>query len=109
MTAALYAPGAALTETAPARAEPILREGLANWLATQPEQHPNTAMLLNALAKARFQQRDVSEAVALNRRALDISRTALGPPHPVVAMQMLDRADLLKAAKATHQLPIPVP
>ena len=88
----------ALLETAPERAERVLREGLANWLTTQPERHPQTAMLLNALAKARYRRRDITEAVALNDRALDIARAAMGPQHPVVVMQMLDRADFLVAA-----------
>ena len=95
---AQYSLGAALLETAPERAERVLREGLANWLATQPERHPQTAMLLNALAKARYRRRDITEAVALNDRALDIALAVMGPQHPVVVMQMLDRADFLVAA-----------
>ena len=89
----------ALTKSEPARAESLLRQTLSGWRASRPELHPNTAAFLNALAWTRYEQRDVHEAIALNERALAISRDALGGRHAQVMSFMYDRAHLLRAAK----------
>ncbi len=86
-------------DSAPAEAERVLRDALAAWLTTQPEVHPTTSKLLNALGAARYRQGDLAEALALNGRALTIFTASLGPEHPQVVSAMYDRARLLAAAK----------
>ena len=60
--AATYALGAALTKSAPARAEVMFRQAVANWRASQPERHSNMVKFLAALASSRWAQGDASEA-----------------------------------------------
>ena len=98
MSASYYL-GAAQLESAPAAAEKLFREALKNWLATQPELHVQTVLILSALAEARRKQGGLGEAVALSGRALELSRALFGPDHPQAVTLMYSRARLLKAAR----------
>jgi tetratricopeptide (TPR) repeat protein len=97
--AATYALGVALTKSAPARAEVMLRQAVANWRASQPERHPNMVKFLAALASSRWAQGDASEAGVLGEQALRLSRELFGPEHPDAIAQMCDHARLLKAIR----------
>jgi tetratricopeptide (TPR) repeat protein len=86
---ATYALGAALFESAPAKAELMLRQAIANWRKSQPERHPNMVKFLSALAVSRQAQGDYREAWILSEQALQMSRDIFGPEHPHVIAQIV--------------------
>jgi len=99
MIGATYALGAALSKSAPAKAELLLRQAIANCRLSQPEQHPHMIKFLNALATSRYAQGDYCEAGILSEQALQMCRATFGPEHSHVIAQMYDHALLLKATR----------
>ncbi len=59
--------------------------------------HPNTANLLNNLARIYYNQGRYVEAEPLYQRALTIREKALGPGHPHVATSLNNLAELYRA------------
>jgi tetratricopeptide (TPR) repeat protein len=96
---ATFALGAALLKSAPDKAELLLRQAIANWGLSQPEQHPHMIKFLSALATSRYAQGDHREAGILNEQALQMSRDIFGTEHPHVIAQMYEHAQLLKATR----------
>jgi len=96
---ATFALGTALTTSAPAKAELMLREAIANWRVSQPESHPHMIKFLGALASSRFAQGDYREAEILSGQALQMSKEIFGPEHPHAIAEMYNHAQLLKDSR----------
>ncbi len=102
----------------PAEAETVLRQALATWKATHAPDDPDVAYVLSSLASsllhqnrvpAKADKKQIAEAEALLRRAIDILGAALGPDHPnVLDMQsslarILENSGRGKEAEAIHR------
>jgi tetratricopeptide (TPR) repeat protein len=96
---ATFALGVALMKSAPERAELLLRQALANWRLSQPDQHPHIVKFLSALATSRYAQGDYREAGILSERALQMSRDIFGPEHPKTVSQIYEHSQRLRSTR----------
>lgn len=93
---ATYALAVALGQSAPSKAEFMLRHAIASWRRSHPERHPHMIKFLAALATVRWAQGDSGAAGILSEQALDMSREIFGREHPYSVAQMYEHAQLLR-------------